>query len=94
MFIIFVYCIYTVIIADYTYKLKWDRLLVYLFLIIVLGVFIPVFIVFFVQSLIFTNRITANNLTNKDAIIKDIKKNGISGLYQLLIKYNYPCFKK
>jgi len=94
LFVILVYCIYTIIIADYKYKLQWDRILVYLFIIIVICVFIPVFILFFVQSLVFSNRITENNLTNKDDIIKDIKNNGISGLYQLLIKYNYPCFRK
>jgi len=95
LFIIFVYSLYIVIMADYKFKLLWDRIFLYLFIIIVICVFIPIFITFFVQTLIFSNRISENNsLNNKNDIINDMKKNGVSSLYQLLIKYNYPCFKK
>ncbi len=33
------------------------------------------------------------NVFGKDADIDEIKKNGIGSLYQLIVKYNYPCFK-
>lgn len=34
------------------------------------------------------------NDNSEDEIIKNITNNGISGLYDLLVKYNYPCFIK
>lgn len=96
LFIILVYCLYTVMIADYKYILK-SRLIVYLLIFIIVGVFIPLFIISFVQSLIFTNKINEsddNKLDNTKNIIKYIQTNGVASLYHLLVKYNYPCFKR
>jgi hypothetical protein len=96
IFIIIVYCLYTVMIADFKYVLKW-RCLVYFLIFIVIGVFIPIFIIFFVQSIIFSNKldgIKGNNKNSTSEIVNNINKNGVSSLYELLVKYNYPCFKK
>ena len=83
-------------IADFKYVLKW-RCLVYFLIFIVIGIFIPIFIIFFVQSIIFSNKlddIKGNNKNSTSEIVNNINKNGVSSLYELLVKYNYPCFKK
>ena len=36
-----------------------------------------------------------NNKKNADSdVVNDIQTNGINSLYELLVKYNYPCFVK
>lgn len=36
-----------------------------------------------------------NNLKNNESeVIKSIEKDGVQSLYDLIVKYNYPCFKK
>jgi len=68
---------------------------------LVLFILIPVFIIFFIYSLIFTNvdvNIYANNdsgsIESAQSVVENIMKRGVSSLYDLLVKYNYPCFTK
>ena len=36
-----------------------------------------------------------NNLKNSESeVIRSIEKDGVQSLYDLIVKYNYPCFKK
>jgi hypothetical protein len=90
LFIIFIYTIYTLIYADFNFDIK-HRTIAYILIFIVLFVFIPIFIVFFTISIIFNNKYDGN--FNGD-VIKNIQEKGVSSLYDLLVKYNYPCFIK
>ena len=90
LFIIYVYSIYTLIYGDFKIDIKW-RIPTYVLLFIILFVFIPIFIVFLCISIIFTNKYDNNFNGN---VIENIKRHGVSSLYDLLVKYNYPCFKK
>ena len=89
LFIIFVYTIYKIIYADFDFNIK-NKTIIYVLIFIILFIFIPIFIVFFIISSIFNNKY--ENI-NKN-VIKNIQENGISGIYDLLVKYNYPCFIK
>jgi len=69
--------------------------------ILVLFILIPTFIIFFSYSLIFTNAdldiFNQNNggsIESAQNIVQNIKNRGVSSLYDLLVKYNYPCFIK
>ena len=55
--------------------------------------FICVILIFFSLNTIF-GQINQNNNKDMDKNIQEIEKNGISNLYELIVKYNYPCFKK
>lgn len=96
LFVIFVYCLYTIMMADFKYTLKW-RCFFYFLIFILIFIFVPIFIVSFVQSIIFSNKLDkvkdkAEDTVNK--LMMKIKENGVSSLYELLVKYNYPCFIK
>lgn len=92
LLIIFCYCYYEFIYTGYKYVFK-KSLIVYAILFFIIFIFIPFIIFFFSLSLIFDNK-DSNNGTNEDEIIENIKKNGVSSLYDILVKYNYPCFIK
>ena len=47
---------------------------------------------FFILSLTLNNKNIQSDKEYK--IIKNIQKNGLNGLYDLIVKYNYPCFVK
>ena len=90
IFVVFIYCFYKLIYIDLNKSLL-NKIISYSIIFILLFIFIPTVIIFFSIALIFDNKIN-NNLTGN--IINDIKENGLSCLYDLLIKYNYPCFTK
>ena len=89
--IIVVYCIYKFIFADFKYSFK-KKIAVYILIALILFVFLPAVILFFSISIIFANNYK-DNLDRND-IIDGINKNGVSSLYELLVKYNYACFFK
>ena len=62
------------------------------FLDVVLFILIPSFFLSFGLSSVLNNKNMNNN--SEDQIINNIRNNGLSGLYDLLVKYNYPCFLK
>jgi hypothetical protein len=83
--VIFIYCYYKLATSKFNIKL-------YLCIFLLLFIFLPIFFIFFGLSSIFYNKNELNE--TDDQIIQNIKKNGISGIYDLLVKYNYPCFLK
>ena len=91
IFIIVSYCIYKFIFADFKYTFK-KKIVVYILIALILFVFLPIIILFFSFANIFANNYK-DNLNRKD-IVNGINKNGVSSLYELLVKYNYPCFFK
>ena len=90
LFIIFVFCYYVFVHSDFRYEFK-KKIIIYIIIVLLLFVFVPIFLIFFALSVLFSN-----NLKNKSSgdTITDIKNNGITSMYDLLVKYNYPCFKK
>ena len=62
-----------------------------IFFLLSVFIFIPFVLIFFSLNTIF-GEVKDNNIDDNN--IKDIEKNGISNLYELIVKYNYPCFKK
>ena len=91
LFIIFVYSFYIIVYSGFKYTAK-KRIMIYAVLIIVIFIFIPLFMVFFALASVLNNK-NINDSSEND-IITNIRDNGISGLYDLLVKYNYPCFLK
>ena len=91
IFIVVTYCIYKFIFADFKYSFK-KKIAVYILIALILFVFLPAVILFFSFANIFANNYK-DNLDRKN-IVEGINKNGVSSLYELLIKYNYPCFFK
>jgi len=91
IFIIIVYCIYKFVYADFKYSFK-KKIVVYILIASILFVFLPAVILYFCIAIIFANNYKSN-LDRKD-IVSGINKNGVSSLYELLVKYNYPCFFK
>lgn len=91
LFIIFIFCFYTMIYTDFRCEIK-KKVIVYAIIGIIIFAFIPFFILFFGLSFVLNNK-NINDTTEED-IIDNIQTNGISGLYDLLVKYNYPCFVK
>lgn len=91
IFIILFYCIYNLMYIDFKTSIK-EKALLYGIFILLMFILIPVFIIFVAISVIFSNKYTQN--INNDNIIDDIKNGGVSSIYELLVKYNYPCFEK
>ena len=90
LLIIFILCYYRFVYIQINNKTFNDKIIEYIKLFFVIFIFIPVIILFFSFSLLFDNKTTENS----NDIINNIKTNGISSLYDLLVKYNYPCFRK
>ena len=90
LFILFVFCYYIFIHAEFRYGLK-KKIAIYTIISLLIFVFVPIFLVFFALSILFSNNLKNNSSGNT---IDDIKNNGITSMYDLLVKYNYPCFKK
>jgi len=90
LFVVFVFCFYTAVYADFKYDFK-KKIIIYIIIFVILFIFIPFFIILFSLSNSFVNNYK-NNFSGD--IISDIQKNGVSDLYEMLVKYNYPCFYK
>jgi hypothetical protein len=91
IFIILFYCIYNLMYIDFKTSVK-EKILLYGIFIFLMFIIIPLFIIFVAISVIFSNNYKQN--INNDNIIDDVKNGGISSIYELLVKYNYPCFEK
>ena len=90
IFIILAYCFYTLIYVDFRYDGN-IKIFAYVGIVILLLAFIPLCLIFFGLSTLVTNKYK-NDVGNN--VIEDIQTNGLSSLYELLVKYNYPCFIK
>lgn len=87
IFIIFAFFYYTLVYIDKKYLLK-NKILIYLIMFLIIFIFIPIFIIFFGLASLFDNNVLDNNVN----VIHNIHE--VHSLYELLVKYNYPCFKK
>ena len=91
LFIIIFYCFYNFVFINYKLDLK-KMVITMLVIIFLLFIFIPVFIICNALTILYSNNYTEN--INNDNIIDNIRENGVSSLYEILVKYNYPCFLK
>ena len=91
IFVLIIYCIYTLVYIDSKY-LTSIKYIVYGIIILILFVFLPLFLSYFVLSSIYNNNY--KNQVDNSNIIEYIEQNGIFSIYDLLVKYNYPCFIK
>ena len=89
IFIIFAYCFYTLIYTEFKYDSK--KFQVYIGFFVLLLLFIPLCLIFFGLSTLLTNKYADNS---SDNIIDNIQNNELCSLYELLVKYNYPCLLK
>ena len=90
IFVILVFTLLKIIYYTYNNDNKKSSLA---FIIISLFILIPLVLIFFSLNTIF-GQINQTNNKDMDKNIEEIEKNGISNLYELIVKYNYPCFKK
>jgi hypothetical protein len=90
LLIIMIFSYYQFVYIQVNFSTTFNRMIAYLILFFIIFVFVPTIILFFSFSLLFDNK----SMGNENDIIGNIRKNGISSLYDLLVKYNYPCFPK
>jgi hypothetical protein len=93
LFIIFVFCYYTLVHLEFKIS-GWMKYLVYALILFILFVFIPALLLFTGLSVIYSNNYKEKVNDNATDIINDINNNNVSSIYELLVKYNYPCFYK
>lgn len=102
LFVLFVFAYLVYMHIDFQIQGGKYKALVYVLLFLLLFVFIPLFLVFFCYLNIFSSIRPASDINNPPSNaeeagqkeIDSINKDGVSSLYQLLVKYNYPCFIK
>jgi hypothetical protein len=90
LFIIFVFCYYIFVHLEFKYD-KNKKKIIYWILFVILFIFIPLFIYYFSLSVLFDNN--AKNILDINTF-EAIKNYGVNNFYDLIIKYNYPCFFK
>jgi hypothetical protein len=89
IFIIIMYSYNSLVYINYKYS-STMKIVMYIIIGILIFVFIPLFLIFLALSVLVTTNYK-NPITD---YVDDIQKNGVSSLYELLVKYNYPCFLK
>jgi hypothetical protein len=102
LFVLFVFAYLVYMYIDFQIQGFKYKALVYFLLFLLLFVFIPIFLLFFCYLNIFSSIRPASDINNPPTNaeeagkneIDSINKDGVSSLYQLLVKYNYPCFLK
>lgn len=96
LFIIISYLFYKFVFINLRSKNATSKLLNYLLIFGILFLFLPLFFIYFCTSLLFLNKEAVDPNTNVIASIKKerINNQSINTLYELIVKYNYPCFKK
>lgn len=83
------YSYYSLVYIDYKYS-NTIRIIMYIVIGILVFAFIPLFLIFLALSIL----TTTNYKGPVNDYVEDIQRNGVSSLYELLVKYNYPCFLK
>ena len=89
--IVLIYGFYVIVFADFKYE-RNDKIKLYLLIFLALFIIIPLVIFFFSINLVFSNNF--KDKVKHSELIKNIKDDGVQSLYELLVKYNYPCFFK
>jgi hypothetical protein len=86
LFILFIFCYYIFLHVDYRFHSN-TIYYIYFILFFLLFIFIPLFYIYQTFSILFNNN-------SYDNVLENIEKNGIQNIYDLFVKYNYPCFQK
>lgn len=96
LFIILVYSYYKLVYADLKCSTLKSKIITYVLIFLLIFVFLPIFLIFFSFSFLFLNKEKVDpNISTIDSIQNEINNNqSINSLYELLVKYNYPCFMK
>jgi len=96
LFIIISYLFYKFVFINLRSKNATWKLLNYLLIFGILFLFLPLFFIYFCTSLLFLNKeVVDPNINVIESINKERRNNQpINTLYELIVKYNYPCFKK
>jgi hypothetical protein len=90
IFILIATAYYLLLNIEIKFTEKKYKILGYLLIIFILFILIPVILVFTGLSIVYSN----NYSEPVDNILSNIQKNPVGSLYELLVKYNYPCIKK
>lgn len=94
LFIVFIFIFYQFIYTDINfYNSNLKKAIAYFIIFLIIFIVVPFILILFSFNLLFDNKNFESNNNNND-IIQNIKDYGISSLYDLLVKYNYPCFPK
>lgn len=96
LFIILVYSYYKIVFADFKSTNLKSKIITYVLIFLLIFVFLPLFLMFFSFSLLFLNKEKVDpTISTIDSIQNEINNNqSINSLYELIVKYNYPCFMK
>jgi len=96
LFIILVYSYYKIVYADLKCINVKGKIITYVLIFLLIFIFLPIFFIFFCFSFLFLNKDKVDpNISTINSIQNEINNNlSINSLYELLVKYNYPCFMK
>ena len=96
LFIILVYSYYKFVYANLNCISLKSKIITYVLIFLLIFVFLPIFLIFFCFSFLFLNKEKVDpNISTINSIQNEINNNqSINSLYELLVKYNYPCFMK
>jgi hypothetical protein len=91
IFIVFIYAFYVILYSYHKYDSStlWK---IYGIIFLALFIIVPVVIFCFSINMIFSN--DYQDKVKHSELINNINKDGVQSLYELLVKYNYPCFFK
>lgn len=104
LFILFTFSYVIFIYTNFQISNNKYKAMLYGLIFILLFIFIPIFLLFFCYLTIFSSSKSSTDLDNPPKNAEEAgqmeidsirnNKNCVSSLYQLLVKYNYPCFLK
>lgn len=96
LFIILVYSYYKLVFTDLNSPDSRSKIITYLLIFLLIFIFLPIFFIFFCFSFLFLNKEKVDTtITTVQSIQNEINNNqSVNSLYELLVKYNYPCFMK
>ena len=96
LFIILVYSYYKIVYADLKCITLKSKIITYVLIFLLIFAFLPAFFMFFSFSFLFLNKEKVDpTISTINSIQNEINNNkSINSLYELLVKYNYPCFMK
>ena len=96
LFIILVYSYYKFVYANLKCSTLIIKIITYVLIFLLIFVCLPIFLIFFCFSFLFLNKEKVDpNISTVDSIQNEINNNlSINSLYELIVKYNYPCFMK
>jgi hypothetical protein len=96
LFIILVYSYYKLVFTDLNSPDLRSKIITYVLIFLLIFIFLPIFLIFFCFSFLFLNKEKVDTtISTVQSIQNEINNNkSVNSLYELLVKYNYPCFMK